>query len=114
MARKVVDEVVNKAEAIRRYREQHPDAMPIEVVAALAKMGIKTDAAYVSTITHVHKIRQQKRVRTVPRDTLVETRAFIDDMGGEKKARAIIDRLDGMGGLAIVREAIDLIAQLTR
>jgi hypothetical protein len=110
-AKKVSD--VNKAELIRQYREDHPDAMPVEVVAALGKRGVAVDTAYVSTISHVEKKRQQKRIPVISTEALLETKEFINDVGSEEEAREMISRLERIGGLSTVREALDLITKIS-
>jgi hypothetical protein len=112
MARKKVE--LNKAEEIRRYRKEHPDAKPVAVVEALAKRGVVVDTAYVSSIWHVEKQRERRHIRTVSTEALLECREFINEIGGEEAARELLGRLERLGGLVAAREAIDLIAKISR
>jgi mRNA-degrading endonuclease toxin of MazEF toxin-antitoxin module len=104
----------NKADAIRRYTAEHPDAMPVDIVAALGKRGIKTSTAYVSSIRHVEKKRKTRHVKTISTEVLMEAKEFINAMGDTEKARSVIERLEKIGGLGVVREAIDLISKISR
>ena len=105
---------VNKAERIREYKDEHPEAMPVEIVTALKKEGIATDAAYVSTILHVQKKRVARRTHTIPTDALIETKLLINEMGGEDEVRELVARIERIGGLPAVLEAIDLIARISQ
>lgn len=114
MAIKKAKVETNKAERIREYKRQRPEAMPVEIVAALKKEGIATDAAYVSTILHVDKRRMAKRTHTIPTEALIETKLLINEMGGEDEVRELVKRIERIGGLPAVLEAIDLIARITQ
>jgi hypothetical protein len=53
---------VNKSQAVRDYLSGHPDAMPKEVMVALAKEGIEVSRVLVSTIkTKINKTGTAKK-----------------------------------------------------
>ena len=63
---------VNKSQAVRDYLSAHPDAMPKEVMAALAKEGIKVSRVLVSTIkTKLKKDGTAKKAAKKPAAAVV-------------------------------------------
>lgn len=111
MAKKKMPDV-NAAEEIRKYRREHPNAMPVDVQASLRQRGIRVSTAYISTISHVEKKRAQKHVPTVSTDSLLAMKEFIEEIGSIEEAREVVARLERIGGLSAASEAIELIDRI--
>ncbi|NQT14367.1 MAG: hypothetical protein HQ582_16550, partial [Planctomycetes bacterium] len=56
---------VSKAQAIRDYHAEHPDAGPTEIAEALAKKGIEVNAGRVSGVLRSGTSRSKVDVETV-------------------------------------------------
>ena len=109
---RVAKEQLNVAEEIRKYRDEHPGAMPVEVQAALLKRGIEVSTGYISTISHIAKKRTERKTHTISTEALMQKKEFISQIGSEEEAREVLELLENLGGLRVVREAIDIIAQI--
>lgn len=96
----------NKSEAIRKYKEAHPDTGPKEISAGLAKEGFKVTPAFISTVLSNDRRKAGKGRRKGGRkpgrpaatggsavEALVQAKRLADEMGGVAKARAALDAL---------------------
>lgn len=109
MAKKA-DKPQGKAAAIRQYMDEHPDAGPQAVAAALKEQGFECTPGYVSTIKSLAKKRARKgakKTRTAPvasgtveglsLSMLVQAKKLASQLGGVAQAKAAIDALAKLG-----------------
>ena len=70
---------VNKTQAVRDYLTAHPGAMPEEIVAALAKQGIKITTAHVSNIkSKLNKTGTAKKAAKKPAAAVAAVPAVVE------------------------------------
>jgi hypothetical protein len=107
MAKRAASEV-NKSQAIRDYKKEHPTAGPKEIAEALGQQGITTTAGFVSTILSNARrkagkgkrkgTRRAAKAATSSRDTgsletLMQAKRLADKMGGVAEAQAALEAL---------------------
>lgn len=85
-----------KADAIRTYMNEHPDASPTAAAEALTKMGVKdVTPQYVSTIKSMDKRKSSGGTKTdrspISVEEIFAAAEFIQDMGGYARARQALD-----------------------
>lgn len=94
---------LNKAEAIRNYKRDHPDSKPKEISEVLNKKGYKTNPQYVSMILSSER-RKKGTAKTrqpsatvisgneqISVDDLLVAKAFVNQIGSVSAARAAVD-----------------------
>ena len=128
--------VVNKSQIVRDYLAAHPEAMPKEVMAALAGQGIKVSRVHVSTIKSKlkkgggagRKRRQAEatghpghplagRALTAAKPakadgaiTLQQIRTVaraVRTMGGYRRAAEVLEAIRELGGVKRFRDLVD-------
>ncbi len=113
---------VNKSQAVRDYLSAQPDAVPKDVMAALAKQGITVSRVLVSTVkTKLNKTGTGKKpakkpaaVEAAPAPVVVEKPAnggtitleqvkkvaqTIDTLGGYHRLTGVLDVIKELGGV---------------
>ena len=108
---------VNKSQAIRDYRKEHPKHKPKQIAAELGKRGIKVSPQFVSTILSTSKkkktIRKPGRpkgsrkgrstaaARSTPEfshdvsfESLMKVKQIVIEMGGIDDARTALTALE--------------------
>ena len=98
-----VKKPLNKAAAIREYKEKHPDALPKEITEVLNRKGYEVNPQYVSMILSVARkkagtSKPRKLARSAAAmgdeftlDQLMVAKRFIGEMGGVDRAQAAVD-----------------------
>lgn len=108
-----VNTATNKADAIRQYHAEHPEAGPAAVAKALAEQGIEVNASRVSTVLrggHGAKgglnvdsiklaaefVKSSGMAPELAKDTIKAVGNFIDRCGGASKAVAAIEAFESV------------------
>jgi hypothetical protein len=103
----------NKSQAIRDYLATNPKAAATEIVAALAKMGIKVSPGLASNVKFTS---QSKRKKKAGEKTVVKrrrpgkrsaTELSLDDLLAAKQLA------NQLGGIGEARQALDTLEKLT-
>ncbi len=105
---------INKSQAVRDYLSGQPDAMPKEVIAALAKKGIEVSRILVSTVkSKVNKTGTAKKVSaavaTVP--AVVEKPSNGSTITLEQ-VKKVAHTINTLGGIQRVTEVLAVIKEL--
>ena len=106
---------VNKAQAVRDYLNAHPGAGPVEIVAALAKQGIKMTRSHVSNIkTKINKEATTKKpaaaVAAAP--AVVETPKTNGGTITLEQVKKVAHTIKTLGGYQRVTEVLEVIKEL--
>lgn len=91
---------LNKADAIRRYMTENPNASPSETAAALRKAGHNgVTPQYVSTIMCCDKRKSSNGANHDPimAEDLLMAKELVRTTGGAKRATAVIRKLQELG-----------------
>ena len=108
---------VNKSQAVRDYLSAHPDAMPKDVRAALAKEGIEVSRVLVSTV----KNKVNKKVGTKQTAPVAAAPAALPAVerpttnGGTitlEQVKKVAQAINTIGGFHRVTELLDVIKEL--
>src|SRR5690554_5344708 len=86
----------SKANAIRNFQLENPDATPAVVAESLRKAGYKDiTPQYVSTIKSMDKRKGQGPTKTgkITGDELMAAKDFVDSLGGVNRAKEAMDML---------------------
>ena len=86
----------SKADAIRNFQKENPEASPTDVADALKKSGYKDlTPQYVSTIKSMDKRKAQGPMKSgkITADDLITAKEFVDSLGGVGRAKQAIDML---------------------
>ncbi len=99
----------NKSEAIRKYKQDNPDAGPKEISAALAKAGFKVTPGFISTVLSNDRRKARKGRRKGGRKPARQASAGGDAVQALVQAKRLADQ---MGGVAQARSALDALARI--
>jgi hypothetical protein len=107
---------VNKSQVVRDYLAAHPDAMPKDVRAALAKEGIEVSRVLVSTIkSKLNKGGTGKKAAKKPATDLVAPPAVEKPTNGGitlEQVKKVAHMLSRLGGIQRVTEMLEVIKEL--
>jgi hypothetical protein len=109
---------LNRSQAIRDYLEIHPDAKPLETVAALSEEGITVTTGLVSKIKARAKNSRKGKTRAKPVAAVAETSAVIEKPmknGGTitlEQVRKVAETVNAMGGYQRMTEILDTIKEV--
>lgn len=100
-------ETVSKAEAVRRYHAEHPDAGPKEISEALAKKGVEVTAGRVSGV-----LRSGTSGNKVDVDTIKRAAEFVGSYKGKladavKAIETVGGFVEACGGAAKAKAALE-------
>lgn len=99
----VSGEKVNKSAAIREYKEQHPEARPAEIAAALTDQGISVTPGRVSTT--LYQARNMEKARMVSEaDISVNNIEYAVDF--IKKCGSVDSAYQSLEAAAVVAKAL--------
>jgi hypothetical protein len=121
---------VNKTQAVRDYLKAHPEAKSGEIVAALAKQGIKITPNYVSNIkTTTSKARKAKKTvkqqaavavaapavvekpmktgDTITLEQIKKTAKTIKAMGGFQRVTEVLEAIKELGGVKKFKDLVE-------
>ena len=123
---------VNKSQAVRDYLAGHPDAMPKDVVAALAKEGVEVSTILVSGIkTRVKKASPKAKkaaaVATTPAappavqkpttnggtitlDQIKKVAQTIRTLGGYQRVTEVLEVIKELGGVKKFKDLAEAIS----
>jgi hypothetical protein len=107
----------NKADSIRQYAAQHPEARPADIVKALAAQGVEVSASRVSTV-----LATGKKKTAVDIDGVKNAAAFVKSHEGDvdgaleaiKSVGAFIDLCGGSEEAIAALEAYRTLADSIR
>ncbi len=109
---------VNKSQAVRDYLSARPDAMPKDVMAALAKDGIKVSRVLVSTVkSKLNKGGTAKKAAKKPAAAVAATPAVVEKPtnGGTitlDQVKKVAHTIKTLGGFQRVIEVLEVIKEL--
>ncbi len=106
----------NKSAVIREHLDQHREAKPREIVAALKEKGIVVSPQMVSQIKNKYKKHRRRKVDHGVGNVLVKGRRARPRKNGKLSIDQLIavKRLaDEVGGVQVARDALDVLARLT-
>lgn len=86
----------SKADAIRNYQKDNPEASPTIVADALKKAGYKdVTPQYVSTIKSMDKRKANGPTKSgkITADDLIAAKDFVDSIGGVGRAKQAMEML---------------------
>ncbi|MEW4561020.1 hypothetical protein AB1K70_00740 [Bremerella sp. JC770] len=95
MAKKATNKP-SKADAIRNFQKDNPDASPTVVADALKKSGYKdVTPQYVSTIKSMDKRKANGPTKSgkITAEDLMTAKEFVDTIGGVGRAKQAMDML---------------------
>jgi hypothetical protein len=117
---------INKSQAVRDYLAGHPEAMPKEVMEALAKDGIKVSRVHVSTVKSKFKKASPKAKRaatvaatpaaptavekpttnggTITLEQVKKIAHTIKTLGGHQRVTEVLEVIKEMGGVKKFRD----------
>ena len=117
MAKKSRKDGVNKSEEIRKYMVDNPTAGPQAVSDAMKTLhNIEVKPQFVSTVKSNDKRKGKKKPGKRGRKPGVSAAAGVATSGGGislESLRAVKAFIDKMGGLKKAKAAVDLLAELT-
>ena len=107
---------VNKSQAVRDYLSAHPDAMPKDVRAALAKVGLEVSRVLVSTVKNkVNKAGTGKKVakKAAPVAAAAPPAVEKPTNGGItlEQVKKVAHTIRMLGGIQRVIEVLDVIKE---
>ena len=109
---------VNKSQAVRDYLSAQPDAMPKDVMAALAKEGIKVSRVLVSTVkSKFNKVSTAKKAAKKPAAAVAAAPAVVEKPtnGGTitlEQVKKVACTIKTLGGFQRVTEVLEVIKEL--
>jgi hypothetical protein len=107
---------VNKSQAVRDYLAAHPEAMPKDVRAALAKEGLEVSRVLVSTVKNkVNKKAATKKTAPVAATPAVPPAAGTPTNGVTitlEQVKKVAHMLNRLGGIQCVTEVLEVIKEL--
>ncbi|MBI1246756.1 hypothetical protein GC197_02790 [bacterium] len=95
MAKRATNKV-SKADAIRNFQKDNPEASPTDVADALKKSGYKDlTPQYVSTIKSMDKRKAHGPTKSgkITADDLITAKEFVDSLGGVGRAKQAMEML---------------------
>ncbi len=113
---------VNKSQAVRDYLSAQPDAMPKDVMAALARKGIKVSRVLVSTVKNkLNKSSTAKKASvakaaapaavekptnggTITLEQVKKVAHTINSLGGFQRVTEVLEVIKELGGVKKFRE----------
>jgi len=105
-----------KTTAVQEYMNAHPEAMPVEIAAALTKQGIKITASYVSNIKgKLKKSGNGKKKAAKPAPVAAPAPAAVEKPstnGGTitlDQVKKVAQTVKTMGGFQRMTEVLDVI-----
>ena len=110
---------VNKSQAVRDYLSAHPDAMPKDVRAALAKEGIEVSRVLVSTVKNklnktgtTKKATKKKPVAVAAAPAVVEKPTTNGGTITLDQVKKVAHTIKTLGGFQRVTEVLEVIKEL--
>ena len=109
---------VNKSQAVRDYLSAQPDAMPKEVMAALAKNGIEVSRVLVSTVKNkLNKTGTAKKAAKKAAVAVAAAPAVVEKPtnGGTitlDQVKKVAHTIKTLGGFQRVTEVLEVIKEL--
>jgi hypothetical protein len=109
---------VNKSQAVRDYLSAQPNAMPKEVMAALAKKGIEVSRILVSTVkSKLNKTGTAKNAAKKPAAAVAPAPAVVEKPtnGGTitlEQVKKVAQTIKTIGGHERVTEVLEVIKEL--
>ena len=110
---------VNKSQAVRDYLSAHPDAMPKDVRAALAKEGIEVSRVLVSTVKNklnkpstTKKAAKKMPVAEVAAPAVVEKPTTNGGTITLDQVKKVAHTIKTLGGFQRVTEVLEVIKEL--
>lgn len=105
---------VNKAQAIRDYIKEHPEAKNREVIDALAAQGINVKHTQISQARWTNKPKRRKAIRSslpiahnkpqeklnghIDINILTEAKTFAKNCGSVEQAKKVLEAFSGLIG----------------
>lgn len=102
---------VNKSDAIRQYKAEHPDAKPKQIAEALTQQGIAVKPHMVSTVLYNQKRAEGGKLKG-RRGRKPAARAAV---GGNGQYGVLIEAkkfAEAAGGIDAARKVLDVLAKL--
>jgi hypothetical protein len=108
----------NKADAIRAYKAEHPEARPADIVRGLAEQGVEVTASRVSTVLgngsarrRTSKLTPAEQVRAA--SEFVSAYSSTDPLDAEEAIKAVGAFVERCGGSDAALEALAMYRELS-
>ncbi len=101
---------VNKSQAIIKYHTEHPAAKPREIVVALKRRGVTTNAQYISTILFNYRRKLQASGQLPAGDSPGSGKSVSRNISGVSAKEIILAKqlVKTSGSIGAARRALEL------